>query len=139
MNKYCLGLIFDPDQNRVLLLSKRSTDQFNPGLWNGIGGKVEKNETSLDAMVRETFEEASLRVDSDCWTHMGVISDYDLFHVDVFASLARIDAASQATDELIGIFDREQAQDLNYAASVKEALLPWLEGGMLLPKNTYPC
>lgn len=139
MNKYCLGLIFDPDQNRVLLLSKRSTDQFNPGLWNGIGGKVEKNETSLDAMVRETFEEASFRVDSDCWTHMGVISDYDLFHVDVFASLARIDAASQATDELIGIFDREQAQDLNYAASVKEALLPWLEGGMLLPKNTYPC
>ena len=30
---------------------------FGKGLLNGIGGKVEKNETTIEAMLRETMEE----------------------------------------------------------------------------------
>ena len=136
MNKYCLGFVFSVDQERVLLLSKRSSDQFNPSLWNGLGGHVEKGETPLQAMVRECMEEASLRVDEHCWEHVGMMSDYDLFHVDVFACVARIDAATQSTDEVIQAFTRDQVKNLPLADGVRETLLPWIEGGEIFQS---PC
>jgi len=138
MNKYCLGLLFNCDETGVLLLSKRSTDTYNPGLWNGVGGKVEKGEDGVCAMVRETEEETGLLVPENEWRLLGVISDYDIFHVDVFAARADISSARQTTDEIIKIFDRETAKDLDFAASVKDVLLTWLEGGSLLPESPSP-
>lgn len=57
--RYCLGLIFDPEFTRVLLIVKnRPCWQLNK--LNGIGGKIETGESDLEAMNREFQEETGL-------------------------------------------------------------------------------
>lgn len=128
MKNYCLGFVFSPDQDKVLLIQKRSTDKYNPNCWNGLGGKVEKNETPLEAMVRETKEEASLRVDPEYWSEMGVISDDETYTVHVFSSMALLDAASTSTDEEVREFDRSQVKNLSKAANIENILSAWMSG-----------
>ena len=45
---------------RILLGMKKKG--FGAGLWNGFGGKVQENESVIDATHREMYEECSLRV-----------------------------------------------------------------------------
>ncbi|USK57773.1 NUDIX domain-containing protein (plasmid) [Cytobacillus solani] len=33
------------------------------GVWNGVGGKIEKGETSDEGALREVFEETGIRVE----------------------------------------------------------------------------
>lgn len=65
------------DPPRVLLLQRAESDTM-PGCWEGPGGacEPEKDETLLDSLVRETFEESGLHVSRivelvavDCWEH----------------------------------------------------------------------
>jgi 8-oxo-dGTP diphosphatase len=53
---------------RVLLVRK-TRPAWQSGLWNGVGGVVEKNETSLHAMTREFNEEVGHLTLPGDWTH----------------------------------------------------------------------
>jgi 8-oxo-dGTP pyrophosphatase MutT (NUDIX family) len=57
---HCVGFFFDPSRSRVWLVRK-NRPQWQAGLLNGIGGKIEPGETPHAAMVREFAEEAGLR------------------------------------------------------------------------------
>lgn len=48
------------DKDKVLLAMKKRG--FGVGKWNGVGGKVEKNETVEEAAVREMWEEIEVSV-----------------------------------------------------------------------------
>lgn len=50
---YVLGFVFF--KNNVLLMLKQKPD-WQKGLWNGIGGKIESNEPAIEAMRREAIE-----------------------------------------------------------------------------------
>ena len=52
---YVMGLIYD-DIGRVLLI-KKNHPKHQVGKWNGVGGKIEEGENSLQAMPREIKEE----------------------------------------------------------------------------------
>ncbi|MGC8479203.1 MAG: 8-oxo-dGTP diphosphatase [Candidatus Micrarchaeia archaeon] len=56
--EYCLGFLVKED-NVLLAIKKRG---YGVGKLNGIGGKLEPSERSEDAMIRETFEEISVKV-----------------------------------------------------------------------------
>ena len=56
-----VGLIID-DQRRVLI-GKRSHQQHQGGLWEFPGGKLERGETVLQALTRELLEELEIVVD----------------------------------------------------------------------------
>jgi 8-oxo-dGTP diphosphatase len=58
MFKYTLCFV---KQNNNLLLLNRD---FAPtkGLWNGVGGKIEENETPIECVIRETFEETGIEL-----------------------------------------------------------------------------
>lgn len=60
MKEWCLGFIFTPDQNAVVLLKKSA--HLHIDCWNGLGGKIEKDESALGAMVRECKEESGLDI-----------------------------------------------------------------------------
>ena len=45
-----------------ILITKRLNKNFLPGLWEFPGGKIEKNETAIQAIVREVKEETNLTV-----------------------------------------------------------------------------
>lgn len=60
--KYTLGFIRCPETNQVLLLNREKLPWM--GRWNGVGGKLDADETPLQCIVRETFEETGLKIDS---------------------------------------------------------------------------
>ena len=58
MKHFVLGLIFNKSKTRILLVEKNKPE-WMAGHWNGIGGKVEDNETPMRAIERECLEEIS--------------------------------------------------------------------------------
>lgn len=57
-----------------LLLQKKSKGLFGAGKWNGVGGKLEQNETLEQCVKREVFEETGLKVLD--LTHHGTLIYY---------------------------------------------------------------
>jgi 8-oxo-dGTP pyrophosphatase MutT (NUDIX family) len=46
-----------------ILLIKRANGKYQQAKWSSPGGKLDKEETEIDAVVRETFEETGLMLD----------------------------------------------------------------------------
>lgn len=64
MIKYSCGFLFR--HNRVLLVRK-THPEWQSGLLNGIGGRINDNETPVDGMRREFLEETTLPIED--WDH----------------------------------------------------------------------
>ena len=60
MQTYVLGFLFTADNRVVLILKNRP--KWQEGFLNGVGGKIEPDETPLQAMVREFREETGMVV-----------------------------------------------------------------------------
>ena len=61
---YTLGFCFNEKKDKVVLIKKRRPD-WQKGLLNGIGGKINPNENDHEAQVREFFEETAIDIDSN--------------------------------------------------------------------------
>ena len=57
-----VAVVVEDGQGRVLLLLRGPTDPWMPLRWNLPGGRIERNESISEAGMRETHEEAGLRV-----------------------------------------------------------------------------
>lgn len=57
-------------QNMILLEKRRDCD-----LWGLVGGGVKRQETPLDAIVREIYEELGIRVSKDRFEKLGVYGE----------------------------------------------------------------
>lgn len=68
---YVLGFAFDSRSGRVLLVQK-SKPEWQAGRWNGVGGKVEHDESGYRAMWREFEEETTIR-ERFGWIHFGTL------------------------------------------------------------------
>lgn len=55
---YVVILLFSKDTEKLLLV-KRNKKPY-PNMWNGIGGKIEVDETPIEAAIRECKEETGL-------------------------------------------------------------------------------
>lgn len=75
MRLMTLGFLFDPPEERVLLVHKTNGPAPIRGKWNGIGGKVEPNETVLDCMKREAWEEALVK--TPAWREYASMDGHD--------------------------------------------------------------
>lgn len=47
--------------NELLLLNRKKHP--NKGMWNAVGGKIEKDETPLEGVIREAFEETGIKIE----------------------------------------------------------------------------
>ena len=72
MKKYVLGFLFSEDKEAIVLIKKNRPD-WQKGFWNGIGGHIEKDETPIDAFVREFKEEAGVLLPKDKVSCFGVM------------------------------------------------------------------
>ncbi len=61
MIKHVLGFLFTEDKQQVVLICKKYPP-WQHGKWNGVGGKIEGEETPHEAMVREFEEEAGVGI-----------------------------------------------------------------------------
>lgn len=84
MTEYCLGFLFSaaPEYSRVVLIRKTKPD-WQAGKLNGVGGKVEKGETALEAMRREFLEECGVKKEN--WIPFALL-DYPDARVWCFAA-----------------------------------------------------
>jgi len=58
MKKYVVILVFSENFSKVLLVKRAQKPYIN--CWNGIGGKIQENETEIEASVRECKEETNI-------------------------------------------------------------------------------
>ena len=99
--RYVAGFMFSEDRRRVLLIRKNKPE-WQRGLLNGIGGKIEKAEQPLAAMRRECREETTLVARADLWTQTVFLFGAK-FCVYFFHSVGPIDQAQSVTDEKVEI------------------------------------
>lgn len=66
MKQFTLGLIFNATLDRIVLMRKNRPD-WQQGRLNGVGGKIEKGETSIACIVREVEEETTLSTNESDW------------------------------------------------------------------------
>jgi 8-oxo-dGTP diphosphatase len=64
MLKYTICFI--RKENQILMLNRNKKP--NMGLWNGVGGKIEFNESAHDGVMRETFEETGIKLEKAVFT-----------------------------------------------------------------------
>lgn len=98
--RYVLGFLFNENLARVVLVRKKRPE-WQRGLLNGVGGKIEECEAPLDAMIRECREEAGMEV-SD-WLHYCSMMHSES-HIYIFvASISDVCNAVSTTDEEVVI------------------------------------
>ncbi|MCH4569817.1 8-oxo-dGTP diphosphatase [Bacillus sp. ES1-5] len=59
---YKYTICFIRKGNEILLLNRNKKP--NMGMWNGVGGKIEDNETPYEGIIRETLEETGIDLPS---------------------------------------------------------------------------
>lgn len=61
MFKYTLAFIKRKDE--ILMLNRNKSPWM--GSWNGVGGKVNENETAINCIIREVYEETGINVNKE--------------------------------------------------------------------------
>lgn len=86
MKKYVLGFAFDGNGNNVVLIEKNRPN-WQKGLWNGVGGKVEEIDiNSTQAMCREFKEETGVSIPTYNWKHFATMR----FDTDIMGGVAEV-------------------------------------------------
>lgn len=73
MQKYVCGFTFNEKMDQVALIHKRKP-AWQAGKVNGIGGKMNDDESAANAMEREYHEEAGLLIPSEMWDTFVIMS-----------------------------------------------------------------
>jgi 8-oxo-dGTP diphosphatase len=96
---YSLGFCFSEDRKSMLAMVKNRPD-WQKGLMNGIGGKVNRGEQHFAAMMREFEEETGARVDE--WENFAYLHGLG-FAVAVFRAFSdhALATAVSKTDEMV--------------------------------------
>lgn len=102
---YVAGFLFDQSLVNVALVEKQKPE-WQRGFHNGIGGKIEENETADQAMRREFREETS--VDIPTWIHfctliepMPAPSEWSVEFFYAIASGEQFNGLQSVTEETI--------------------------------------
>ena len=76
MRDMVVGFMYSNDLQSVLLIEKNKPE-WQAGLLNGVGGKIEDGESPISAMIREFFEETGHTTISKDWEHCITYKFYD--------------------------------------------------------------
>lgn len=60
-----VGVVIINERNEILLQKRSRQKRANPNKWGICGGKVDLNETTIDAGVRETLEEIGINLNKE--------------------------------------------------------------------------
>lgn len=120
MKRYVVGFLFSPDKSKVVLI-KKERPEWQKGLLNGVGGHVEDNETSIQAMIREFDEETGVRINNWELFHSSTTNEGQILVRFFRATSYRTKDVETTTDERVICTD---VSDLNLYRTVYN--LSWL-------------
>ena len=108
MTDYVIGFLFSKDRRQVILINK-AHPEWQVGLLNGVGGKVESGEVPEETMVREFTEEAGFYVEN--WQKVATIicpSDR-VYFFRAFGNLDGVKTYGRSpTDERVCVFEMSE-------------------------------
>ena len=118
---YVLGFAFSADLNHVWLIQK-TRPEWQRGLFNGVGGKVESFESPAEAMAREFQEETGERITA--WQRFAFMSAGNA-HIFCFACTVPEDQHPHTTTDEIVSYVR--VADIHINGSLPMiGNIPWL-------------
>ena len=89
-NEYNVGIEIWIFNNKKLLMTRRSLNKSHPGEWEVPGGCSRAGETSIDTLIRETFEEIGIKLDKSNYKFLDT-QIYKKQFVDIYKSNMIID------------------------------------------------
>ena len=108
--RYVCGFAFNIERTRVLLIQKMKPT-WQKGRLNGVGGKIEGDETPIAAMKRECFEEVGCQFDWEPTIRL-YNTHFEVFFFKAFAQKHRIeilDWKDSEHGETLHVLDVKQA------------------------------
>lgn len=91
MTRYVVGFMFNDTKDKVVLIRKNRPN-WQKGKLNGVGGHIEEKgydfEDSIEAMIREFYEETGKQTKEEDWDFVGFMynSDFECFVFRAFTS-----------------------------------------------------
>jgi 8-oxo-dGTP diphosphatase len=127
MTNYVVGFMFSEDKQFVALIEK-NRPAWQAGKLNGIGGKIEKDETPRAAMRREFQEETGVNTHEDDWTIVGRLEGPEsrVYILRTFSD--DVLKVQTTTDESVHLFIVDGIRDYNTVPNL-QAIIP----ALLLP------
>ena len=105
MTYYVTGFMYSTDKRRVVLIEKINP-QWQRGHLNGVGGKIEKDETPEMAMSREFEEETGVATAPEAWRVFAVINGGQEYKVYFLCTIDdNLSQAKTVEAEKVGIYD----------------------------------
>ena len=101
-----VGVIIINSQNEILLQKRSKNKKINPGKWGICGGKINLGENSIEAGIRETIEEISVKLDKDEFKFLNMCTS-DKGHYTVYYVKKDIDIYKC-------ILQKEEVEELRY-------------------------
>jgi 8-oxo-dGTP diphosphatase len=114
MKEYVLGFAFDNKEENIVVIEKLRPE-WQKGLYNGIGGKIETSDSSnYTAMCREFREETGVITLPSMWYQFSTL----IFEDDILGGIAKVYCFKMFTDD---IFRCKTTEDENIRiVSIKE-------------------
>jgi len=133
--QYVVGLCFDLARQNVAMVHKLTGPPCVVGKWNGVGGKIEKSESALAAMVREFDEETGVRIPAHMWARFAILEakDYDLFFY--WTATQQVFDCKTVEKERIEIWDVDELLIQTNLVPNLRWMLPYLQDFDMIPHD----
>ncbi len=105
MKYYVNGFMYSKDKSKIVLIRKNKPE-WQKGLLNGIGGKIEKNETPKMAIIREFEEETRVKTKDTDWKLFATINKETEYIIYFFFAFSDKTFSAKTTEqEIVGIYE----------------------------------
>lgn len=140
MKKYVVGFMINEQRTQVALIQK-TKPEWQAGLLNGIGGKVESDESISSAMTREFLEETGQLTYRDEWTIFLKGHDHNsTYEVFFFRSVVHqrlLDSLKSPTEEIVTIVNISDLDTLPVIPNLKWAIRMCLDNSVAIAEVIF--
>lgn len=123
MNISVSAIIIREKDDKVFVARRKENKEFSPGLWETIGGRVEKGESIEEALKREVIEELNVGIKK--FEYFRDYEYYDRIFKTFIVELERKPAPNEPDFEEWGWFSKEEIEERNFAANCKERIIDY--------------
>ncbi len=125
MAKSVSAVIIRKEDDRVFVAKRSLNKRYSPGKWETIGGNIEKDETSEEALAREIKEELGVKI-----KNFQYFKDYQYKdRIFKFFIVELVEKPVPNKEDFIdwGWFSKKEIEEMNFAINCKEKLLDYFK------------